>query len=137
MNYGNYSILDDMRLKSGFEDQSMADLNQPVQPTTPAWQSGAAQGAMQGMVGGSAGNVAMGAGLGAALTPGAFATGAVAGPAGLGVAGAGLLLTQLEAKQKAKQLEEQAIAQEAQNRKTATMNALSNLMATSRSGGVA
>lgn len=135
MQYGsnNYSLLGDLRdrqLTTSYQDQNpqmdtMADLNKSA---TPNWQNAAAQGAVQGGASGSVGSMLMGGGLGAALAPGAFAAGASAGPVGLGVAGAGLLLTQLEQKQKAKAMQEQAIAEEANNRKAQTMAALNNLM---------
>lgn len=131
----NYSMLSDMRDKrlstvyDGLSNSSASELSE-LKTGDPSvdWQSGAAKGAQAGMASGSLGGVAMGAGLGAALTPGAFAAGASAGPVGLGVVGAGLLLSQLEQKQKAKAMQEQAIADEANQRKQQTVAALNNLM---------
>ena len=131
----NYSMLSDMRDKrlstvyDGLSNSSASELSE-LKADSPSvdWQSGAAKGAQAGMASGSLGGTLMGGGLGAALAPGAFAAGASAGPVGLGVAGAGLLLTQLEQKQKAKSMQEQAIAEEANNRKMQTMAALNNLM---------
>lgn len=127
MQYGsnNYSLLGDLRdrqLTTSYQDQNpqmdtMADLNKSA---TPNWQNAAAQGAVQGGASGSLGGTLMGGGLSAALMG--------AGPAGWGVAGAGLILSQLEQKQKAKAMQEQAIADEANQRKQQTMAALNNLM---------
>ena len=99
-----------------------------VKPEEGQWQKPAAQGLQAGMASGSLGGAAMGAGFGAVLSPGAFAAGASAGPVGLGVAGAGLFLSQLEQKQKAKAMQEQVIAEEANNRKQQTMAVFNNLM---------
>ncbi len=127
MQYGsnNYSLLGDLRdrqLATQYQDQNpqmdtMADLNKSTQSN---WQGPAAQGAMQGAASGSLGGTLMGGGLSAGLMG--------AGPAGWGVAGAGLILSQIEAKQKAKAMQEQAIADEANQRKQQTMAALNNLM---------
>lgn len=127
MNYGsdNYSLLGELRnkkLSTSYDDQNpqmdtMADLNKSV--PNDSWKTAAAQGAVQGGGAGISGML-MGGGLNAALMG--------AGPAGLGVAGAGLILSQIEAKQKAKQAQEQAIAAEAENRKAQTVSALNNLM---------
>jgi hypothetical protein len=127
MNYGsdNYSLLGELRnkkLSTSYDDQNpqmdtMADLNKSV--PNDSWKTAAAQGAVQGGGAGISGML-MGGGLNAALMG--------AGPAGFGVAGAGLILSQIEAKQKAKQAQEQAIAAEAENRKAQTVSALNNLM---------
>lgn len=127
MNYGsdNYSLLGELRnkkLSTSYDDQNpqmdtMADLNKSV--PNDSWKTAAAQGAAQGGGAGISGML-MGGGLNAALMG--------AGPAGFGVAGAGLILSQIEAKQKAKQAQEQAIAAEAENRKAQTVSALNNLM---------
>jgi hypothetical protein len=135
MNYGsdNYSLLGELRnkkLSTSYDDQNpqmdtMADLNKSV--PNDSWKTAAAQGAVQGGQAGIPG-LLMGGGLGATLAPGAWAAGASAGPVGLGVVGAGLLLSKIEAKQKAKQAQEQAIAAEAENRKAQTISALNNSM---------
>lgn len=130
MQYGsnNYSLLGDLRdrqLTTSYQDQNpqmdtAADLNKSANSN---WQNAAAQGAIQGGSSGSLGGMLMGGGLSAGLMGAG-----PAGPAGWGVAGAGLILSQLEQKQKAKAMQEQAIADEANNRKQQTMAALNNLM---------
>lgn len=138
-NNSNYSMLSDLRDKklstiydkidTSSTDSTMSGLGVDNKSNGVDWQSGAAKGAQAGLASGSTSGVLMGAGLGAALTPGAFEAGLMsAGTGGLGVAGAGLVLSQLEQKQKAKAMQEQAIAEEANNRKQQTMAALNNLM---------
>lgn len=144
MNYDNYSFFkkdssnaDSFSIIPELRNKKLSTIYDNVDPVkeskveiesnAESWKTAAAQGAVQGGGAGISGML-MGGGLGATLAPGAWAAGASAGPVGLGVVGAGLLMSQIEAKQKAKQAQEQAIAAEAENRKAQTVSALNNLM---------